>query len=52
MSQLITDTANECMDFYNYCSGTAGTVTARKTGGLNIDRKSKKKTKEQVWEWV
>ena len=26
--------------------------TARKTVGLKIDRKSKKKTKEQVWEWV
>mgnify|MGYP001160093657 FL=1 len=26
--------------------------TARKSVGLKIDRKSKKKTKEQVWEWV
>ena len=26
--------------------------TARKTVGLKLDRKSKKKTKEQVWEWV
>jgi len=26
--------------------------TARKTVGLKIDKKSKKKTKEQVWEWV
>jgi hypothetical protein len=26
--------------------------TARKTVGLKIDRKSKKKTKEQVWDWV
>jgi len=26
--------------------------TARKTAGIKIDRKSKKKTKEQVWEWV
>jgi hypothetical protein len=26
--------------------------TARKTVGLKIDRKSEKKTKEQVWDWV
>jgi len=26
--------------------------SARKTVGLKIDRKSKKKTKEQVWDWV
>ena len=26
--------------------------TARKSVGLKIDRKSKKKTKDQVWEWV
>ena len=26
--------------------------TARKSIGLKIDRKSQKKTKEQVWEWV
>jgi hypothetical protein len=26
--------------------------TARKTVGLKVDRKSKKKTKDQVWEWV
>jgi hypothetical protein len=26
--------------------------SARKAVGLKIDRKSKKKTKEQVWEWV
>jgi Holliday junction resolvasome RuvABC endonuclease subunit len=26
--------------------------SARKSVGLKIDRKSKKKTKEQVWEWV
>jgi hypothetical protein len=26
--------------------------SARKIAGLKIDRKSKKKTKEQVWEWV
>ncbi len=26
--------------------------TARKTVGLKIDRKSRKKTKDQVWEWV
>ena len=26
--------------------------SARKTVGLKLDRKSKKKTKEQVWDWV
>ena len=26
--------------------------TARKSVGLKVDRKSKKKTKDQVWEWV
>ena len=26
--------------------------TARKSVGLKLDRKSKKKTKEQVWDWV
>ena len=33
MGQLIADNADECMDFYNYCSGTAGIHTVRKTGG-------------------
>tara|TARA_A100001515_G_scaffold126158_2_gene111306 strand:- start:416 stop:967 length:552 start_codon:yes stop_codon:yes gene_type:complete len=41
-----------CHDVCNLEVNSINVNTARKTVGLKIDRKSKKKTKEQVWEWV